>query len=209
MERLAIIGAGVMGRQALEISIVQNKYSTVGFYDDFSNEDSFENIPILGKIDQIESDYKADKFDCLIVAIGYSHLKFKEELIVRFQNIPMATIAHPSAIVEQTALVEPGCLLYANSYVGPRCTLKKGGVLNLNSTLSHDVKVSQSSFISVGVNIGGNVDIGKYCFIGIGSVIANDIHITNEVFIGAGAVVTQTINKPGTYVGVPAKFLVK
>jgi acetyltransferase-like isoleucine patch superfamily enzyme len=48
--------------------------------------------------------------------------------------------------------------------------------------------------------------IGNKVYIGSNSTIL-PVSICDDVVIGAGSVVTKNINKPGTYVGNPAKFL--
>ena len=108
MDRLAIIGAGMFGRQALEIAHLQKKYDVVGFYDDFSKDDIFEELPILGKIDDVRNDFSKGVFDVLFIAIGYNHLEFKQNLFKKFASIPFATIIHPTAIIEKSAVLEGG-----------------------------------------------------------------------------------------------------
>lgn len=46
--------------------------------------------------------------------------------------------------------------------------------------------------------------LGNMCYIGSGAVLREGITICDNVVIGAGAVVVRDIEKPGTYVGVPA-----
>ena len=43
---------------------------------------------------------------------------------------------------------------------------------------------------------------------GAGTTVSNNIDVCNDCIIGAGAVVVEDLQKPGTYVGVPAKLLV-
>lgn len=205
MKRLAFIGAGMLGKQALEIANLQKEHSFVGFYDDFCEDTTFEGLPIIGKIDEIEKDFKNGVFDELFIAIGYNHLGFKQELFKRFTSIPMATIVHPSAIVEDTAVLQGGNLLYAMAYVGPRCTMEFGSVLNIMSYLAHDIILGNCSFMSGGINVGGKTNIGERCFIGLSTAIIDEVTICNDVFLGAGTVVSKSISEPGTYVGVPAR----
>jgi sugar O-acyltransferase (sialic acid O-acetyltransferase NeuD family) len=205
MKRLIIVGAGVFGKQALEIALVQQKYSVLGFYDDFNTDNSFEEFPIFGKIDQIQEDFLNDKFDVVFYGIGYNHMSFKQSLIHKFHDIPMATIVHPSVIIENSAKIEEGVLIYPKSYIGPRVHLQKGVVVNVYSYLPHDNIVGEASFLSGGLNIGGKVNIGERSFIGIGCTTSDSLSICNDVFLGAGSLVLKSIDEPGTYVGSPVK----
>ena len=205
MSRIAFIGAGMLGKQALEISLIQGKYKPIGFYDDFSKDDTFEDLPILGKIDDILTDFQNDVFDYLFIAIGYNHLGFKQELFRKFKDIPMATIVHPTAVIEASSTLEGGNLIYAGCYIGPHCNMEKGTVLNIKSCLAHDTNIGFCTFLSVGINVGGKVNFGERCFIGIGVTLVDNINICDDVFLGAGTVVIRPITEPGTYVGSPAR----
>lgn len=205
MNRLIIVGAGVFGRQALEIALAQQKYSVIGFYDDFNSDKTFEELPIFGKIDQLQEDFLNDKFDFVFYGIGYNHLSFKQTLIHKFPAIPMATIVHPSVIIENSAKIEDGVLIYPRSYIGPRVHLHKGVVVNVYSYLPHDNVVGEASFLSGGLNIGGKVNIGERSFIGIGTTTSDSLSICDDVFVGAGSLVLKSIEEPGTFVGSPVK----
>tara|TARA_B110000879_G_scaffold142144_1_gene184976 strand:+ start:458 stop:1147 length:690 start_codon:yes stop_codon:yes gene_type:complete len=209
MEKVAFIGAGVLGKQSLQIASVQKKYEAIGFYDDYATLPTFEGLPILGEIDQIESDYKKGKFSHLFISIGYDHLKLKQELFRRFSAIPFASIIHPSVIIEDSATIDGGVLIYAGCYIGPNCHMKTGTVLNLMSYLAHDSTVGECTFVSGGINVGGKVNFGERCFVGIGTTLVDEIEICNDVFIGAGTVVVKTISESGTYIGCPARKLDK
>lgn len=205
MKRLAIIGAGVLGKQAMEIALVEKKYKIVGFYDDFLKETSFENYPILGTISSIKNDFKVKVFDFLFIAVGYNHLAFKQTLFERFNNLPFANIIHPSSVIEKSAILKGGNLIYADCYIGPHCTLEPGVVMNIKSWLAHESSVGRCTFVSAGVNVGGKTNFGERCFIGIGVTLVDNIEICNDVFIGAGTVVIRSIKEKGKYIGVPSR----
>lgn len=205
MSRVAIIGAGEFGKQVLEIAVLQNKYVPVGFFDDFYTEKSFQDLPILGKIDDVETLYRQNKFDCLFISIGYNHLRFKQELTKRFSAIPFATIIHPTVVIEQSADIAQGVLIYSLAYIGPDVKIFRGSVINVYTYLPHDNLIKECSFLSCGINMAGKVNVGERCFIGIGVTISDSINICDDVLVGAGTVVVKDINESGTYVGCPAR----
>lgn len=205
MKQVAIIGAGEFGKQVLDIALLQNKYAPVGFIDDFNERKTFQGLDILGKIDDVETLYKRNKFDCLFVAIGYKHLSLKQELLKQFAHIPFATIVHPTSVIEQSAEIAQGVLTYAFAYIGFGSKVCKGSVINVYSYLPHDNLVKECTFLSCGVNMGGKVTIGERSFIGVGSTISDNLTICDDTLIGAGTVVIKDIEESGTYVGCPAR----
>jgi acetyltransferase-like isoleucine patch superfamily enzyme len=121
------------------------------------------------------------------------------------------------------------CTINDNCFIGPFVEIQKG------VTIGEDTRVQSHSFIcelviigkscfighgvmfindlfSEGAPAAGNKDLWKETRIGDRVYIGSNatilpVTICDNVVIGAGAVVTKDINKPGVYVGNPAKFL--
>jgi sugar O-acyltransferase (sialic acid O-acetyltransferase NeuD family) len=205
MNRVVIVGANEFSKQVISIANNQKKYLIIGYYDDFSKESMYNNLPIFGTLDQLKTDYDSDNFDFIFFAIGYNRLSYKESLMNIFNGIPLATIIHPTAFVETDSIIEEGVLIYPFAYVGPRVHLKKCSVLNVYSYLPHDNIVEECTFLSGGINVGGKVNIGKRCFIGIGVTTNDTLEIGDDIFLGSNTLVTKSIYDKGTYIGSPAR----
>ena len=208
-QRLALIGAGDLGRQIAHLVSEDKTYQMVGFFDDtMHGHKTVYSLPILGTLDDIESQFKAGVFDVLLIAIGYKHLAFRENIYRRFNpDIPFGTYIHSSCIIDSSATVETGsillsgCILDMNAHVGQN-VFSYSGLL-----LSHDSSIGDHSFIAPGVKIAGHSTIGKANFIGIGSVFSDNVMTCNNCRTGAGTVVVESLNIPGNYVGVPSRIL--
>ncbi|MBU1011380.1 MAG: N-acetyltransferase [Bacteroidetes bacterium] len=122
-----------------------------------------------------------------------------------------------------------GCKISDNCFIGPFVEIQK------KVTIGSNTKVQSHSFICELVEIGNNCFIGhgvmfindsfssggpamgdvtkwKSTKVGNNVSIGSNatilpVSICDDVVIGAGAVVTKNINKPGIYVGNPARFL--
>ena len=131
-------------------------------------------------------------------------------------------IIQPSNIYE--------CEIGDNCFIGPFVEIQKNSIIGSNTKIqSHSficelVTIGNSVFIGHGVMFINdkfkngktskqddsgvsnlkNTKIGNNVLIGANSTIL-PVTICDNVVIGAGAVVTKNINKPGTYVGMPAK----
>jgi len=81
--------------------------------------------------------------------------------------------------------------------------------LNLDCTVGHDARIGDYSTVSPGVHISGNVTLASDVFVGTGAVLLERLDVCSGVVIGGGAVVRASISQPGTYVGVPAKPLLR
>ena len=59
--------------------------------------------------------------------------------------------------------------------------------------------------LQMGVNIAEDVVIGDNVYFAPGVKVTKNVHICENCIIGYNAVVTKSLNKTGTYVGIPAK----
>jgi sugar O-acyltransferase (sialic acid O-acetyltransferase NeuD family) len=205
--RLAIIGSSDLGQLIAHHAAFNCGFQVMGYYDDFNknsiNEDS---LPILGVVEQIESDYKLGKFDCLMVAIGYRYMDFRESIFERFKGkIPFARVIHPSTNMDVSTKIGEGCFILPGCVLDRNVVLHENVLLNTACVIAHDSEVKAHSFLSPAVKIAGFTVISKKCIIGINATIIDNIIISEGVQIGGGTVVVKNLEERGLYVGVPAR----
>lgn len=206
MKTLAIIGSGQLGQQIANFSISDKHYDKVVFFDDFSKERDINGFNIIGSIKDIFEEYKNNKFDYLIIGIGYNHFKLRSELYNHFsKRIPFGKIIHSSSYVDSSVSIKDGCVIYPRTVIDLNVLIKENTIVNNNCTISHDTIIGQNCFISPNAAIAGFVNIKSSCFIGINATIIDNISIISDTYIGAGTVVTKNIINSGVYVGNPMK----
>ncbi|MCH2043288.1 MAG: acetyltransferase [Saprospiraceae bacterium] len=209
MKRLAIIGSGDLGLLIAHHASQSGEFIVVGFYNDFLEKGtSVKSYSILGGIEDVQTDFEMDKFDFLMIGVGYQHFGFRKKSFERFKSkIPFANIIHSSAYID------PSCRLGEGIFILPGCVLDHGVeladnvLLNTACSIAHDSKVGAHSFLSPRVAMAGFIEIGECCNIGINSTIIDNIKIVDHVQTGGGTVVVKNLNQAGLYVGVPARFV--
>ena len=202
--RIAIIGAGDLGCQIAHIAR-QSGYNIVGFYDDFYKKSIVvNNLPLLGTVDDIVK--TREKFDSIVIGIGYKHFSVRNSLymILKEHHIPLATIIHYTAYIDNTAVIGEGTIIQAKVVIDKNCKIGNNVFVNISSTIAHDSSIGDHSFLAPCVSIAGATQIGRCSFIGINATIINRLQLPDNVVVGAGAVVVDSLKEPGTYVGVPA-----
>lgn len=207
--RIAIIGSGDLGQSIAHYGN-HNGYHIVGFYDDYQQSDSVVGLPVLGKLDDIVDDFKLKTFDALLCGIGYKHFDFREKVYTKYcinNNIPFATLIDQSCNIDSTASIGEGSVLFPGVQLDKGVTIEENVILNISVTIAHDSTVKAHSFLSPRVAMAGFSTIGKRCMIGINSTIIDNITICDDVRIGGGNLVIHDIDKPGLYVGCPARFI--
>lgn len=94
--------------------------------------------------------------------------------------------------------------------IGDRVTLRYGTVIARGCEVGDDcyfgVRVMTNNLDHNREAIGGAC-IGAGSFVGTHAVLAAGIEVAPGTVIGAGAIVTRSIERPGTYVGIPARCI--
>ena len=204
--RIAIVGAGEMGIQALHYASLSGKCEVVGFIDDTKAcRDLVGGKPVIGKIKDTEHLYAMGRFDAVFVAIGYKHPAFKQQLIRQFAlAMPLASIIAPSVYIDSTACVGINVMVYPGCIIDKNVVLGNGAVLNLGCVVSHDSTVGECCFLAPRVTVAGFSNIGERSFLGVGTIVIDNVDICRDVQTGAGATVVKDIACPGQYLGIPA-----
>lgn len=195
MKKLVIIGASGHGKVIADIA-VKSGYEEIVFLDDDNQIKECAGFPVVGKTSDANKIH-GDK----IVAIGNANIR------ERIQNglNDVVTLIHPSAVISRRTEIGEGTVIMAGAVVNSDTVIGKGCIINTGATVDHDCRIDDYVHVSVGAHVAGTCEIGKRTWIGAGATVSNNITICGDSMIGAGAVVIKDIEKPGTYIGVPAK----
>lgn len=198
--KVIIIGAGGHGKVIADI-IIKSGDIIKGFLDDrFPDKKDFIGYPILGKI----KDYRKEADAKFIIAIGNAAVR--ESIVKSSPSVEWYTAVHPTATLSDIDVqIGVGSVIMANAVINPSAHIGNHCIVNSSSVIEHDNCISDFVHISVGAKLAGTVSVGKRSWVGIGAVVSNNLSICEDCMIGAGAVVVKDIDKPGTYIGIPAK----
>ena len=196
MNRLIIIGASGHGKVLVDIA-VKIGYKEIVFLDDDKRLIECAGFPVIGKTDEAAS-LEGDK----IVAIG------NPEIRKRIQSlISTVTLIHPNSVIGSNVLIGEGSVVMAGAVINSCTTIGRGCIINTCSSVDHDCSLGDYVHVAVGAHVCGTVNIGDKTWIGAGATVSNNIEICRDCIIGAGAVVVDSIDNPGTYIGVPARMM--
>lgn len=208
MKTLAIIGAGDLGQQIAHYAITDNHYTKVIFFDDFSVGKTINGFTVLGSLEDIIDSYKKNKFQEIIIGIGYKHLDKRKELFEKFiPNIPFGKIIHSSVWIDPTSQVMQGSVIYPGCVLDAKSIISENTILNVSCTIAHDTLVGPHCFLSPRVAIAGFVKVEEKCILGINSTIIDNISICANSQLGGGTIVIKNIEQAGLYVGNPSRLI--
>ncbi len=184
------------------------EYEVSGFLNDFEKGKTINGYPVLGGTNDIDVFLKEDYFFMYgIHMIGRNILT--EQVYDKLQ-LPlerMATIVHKSAFVAKNAILEPGVLVMANSYIGPASRIGACSLIMANSLIGHNTEIGSLCHFSVGSIVSSYVQIGKVSDVTLGAKVLEKRKMGNYSVIGANGMVTKDIPDKEIHIGSPNKFL--
>lgn len=200
---VVIIGAGGHARVIADILVCQGR-RVIGVLDDASAARCGE-LPRLGEVSDAKLWLEKAEF---VVGIGSNETR--QRIVESLpQELRFATVVHPRAVLAKEVEVGVGSVLMAGVVVNPGTVIGKHCIINTLASVDHDCVLDDYVHISPGATIAGTVHVGRRTWICVGASVVNNLNICNDVIVGAGGAVIQDISIPGTYVGVPAKIIVR
>jgi sugar O-acyltransferase (sialic acid O-acetyltransferase NeuD family) len=212
-EDIAIYGAGGLGRELAlmiqQINQVREQWNIVGFFDDGikpgEKVDSWKVVGGLSEANQWSTPL------AMVVAIADPHVRMSlvEKLVSPALMFP--TLVHPSCNTGDTKrnYIGKGVILTANVVMTTNVRLDDFVIINLSTTIGHDVTIGSAASIMPGCSISGNVKIGARCLIGTGVRFLQNVSIGEGSIVGAGAVVTKNFEANSKIMGVPARRMIR
>ena len=205
--KIAYIGFGALGKQiALLLQQSTADHLEEAIFDDHSADE--KNPGAYAFSEYMDKKYEDYEF---YLCLGYMHLPFKNEIAENLKsgNRKLSSFIHSSSIINPSAAIGAGSIIYAGCNVDQFARLEEGVFLNNSVTVSHNSIIGKHSFLAPGVIISGNVNIGAQCFIGAGTVVGNGITIGDNSVIGIGSVITRDVPPGSSVIGNPMRILDK
>ena len=208
MRDLAIYGAGGFGRETAlmieQINSIGRQWNLIGFYDDkIPKNNVIDNYPILGGLQEAKS---MRSNVSLALAIADPVLRENLRKALKGSPIQYPSLVHPAALTgSATNKIGEGCIITAGCVFTTGIALEDFCIINLATTIGHDVRIGRCTTVMPGCNISGNVSIGNSSMIGTGVQILQNLTLGEACKVGAGAVVTKSFGDNVTIVGIPAK----
>jgi len=206
MKKLCVIGSSGLAKETFwllqEIGL-ENSFECFMEPDEFWQEKT-----ILGKPVRKQSEFDSTKHKA-IIGIGDSTIR---EKVVKYQ-LPSDTeypiLIHPNVRISKWVDLGKGSIICAGNII--TCDIKIGNFafINLACTIGHDCILGDYLTLNPGVNLSGICNLGNHVTVGTNAAIRQGVSICDNVIVGMGSNVVKNIKEPGTYVGSPAKLLVK
>lgn len=209
-KRLALIGTTVFSQQIKGFAELTGNFEVVCYYNDlveYGTPIGDDGLICRGAVANCLVDYQNDVFDEAFICVGYTRFDLRESFYNLLKGkVPLATIIHPEAIVDKTAVIGEGVYVGWRTLIDCHSVIEDNVVL-LNDFISHNNIIRKHTYVAGGSRTTGFVEIGQRCFIGSSCLFADHLTVCDDVWLSIGSIVTTNIKKPGKYVSAAIKLV--
>lgn len=166
MKKLLILGAGGYGKTVADAAQQLGCYNKIAFLDDGKSGAS-----ILGKCEEYV--IFADETTEVYPAFGDNTARMEWIKLLTEQDIPVATLVHPTAYVSPTATLAPGVMVLPHAVVNTGVTVETGCIVNIGALIDHDTVLEEGVHLAPGAIVKAENRIPSGSKINSGMVVEN------------------------------------
>ncbi len=172
----------------------------------------FKGVPILQGYDGFKKWIEGEKSRNEIgfcVAIGNPNGRARLRLheLLEKEGLVSVSVAHPSAVVAENAVIGPGAQILAGVVIQPEAVLGRECIINTCASIDHECILEDGVEIAPGAVLAGLVHVETGAWVASGAVVLPRLRIGADSIVGAGAVVTKDVPPRTVVVGIPARSL--
>lgn len=194
---------GASGHAKVILEIFESLgHSEFTFIDDFSNNTSLLNFPIIKAAAVPNQSANPNK---LLISIGNNSIR--KTIAEQYDIKTFISAVHPTSSVSKRSIIGSGTVVMSNVSINASSEIGNHCIINTNASIDHDCKIEDYVHLSPNVALAGNVIVGEGTHIGIGASVIQGIKIGKWATIGAGAVIINDIPDYAVVVGNPGKII--
>ncbi|MDU7199167.1 acetyltransferase [Phytobacter diazotrophicus] len=205
--KLAIYGAGGLGREVLELAMqinkLQSRWSSLCFIDDINANRQLKSHDVLSLALISPQEYE------VVVAVGEPSLRKYLAEKAKDAGFNLATLIHPDAYISSDTTIGMGSVICYGAFISCDTVIGDNVHLQPNASLGHDCCIGNHCVISSYANLAGHCIVGDLTFIGMNAVVRETSTIGAETIISMGSAVFNDIASGVIAMGNPARAIRK
>ena len=205
--RVAVAGAGGMGREALAwLRDARPDVNPVAFFVADAKERPAGADVALAIVDSVDELVRLGVAGAVLgIGAGPRRRVVAEQLAAK--GIALLPVLHPTAYCGPGVVLEDGAVVAPGAVLTRDVTLGVGAIVNFRAAAGHDCTFGDFSFVGPGAVLAGDVHIGALAMVGAGAVVLPRRSVGDGATVGAGAVVTRDVLSGAVVVGNPGRPL--
>lgn len=199
-QAVIIYGGGGHGKSLIDLVRSLGTYKLVGVVDDgLPRGQVIMGVPVLGGAEVLPG-LQAQGVCLAVNAVGgIGDISVRVRVFRKLAQAGFAcpTVAHPSAVIEPSAVLSAGVQVFPHAYVGSDARLGYGAIVNTGAIVSHDCNLGDYANISPGALLAGGVQVGSGALIGMGVTVNLGVRVGVGARLGNGATVKTDVPDKG------------
>ena len=194
--KLIVYGGGGLSKMIIESIRVLGTYQIAGVIDDnLKKGEDIIGSPVLGGKEILPKlfDQGIRMAVNSVGGIGNYQARWDVFNLLAAEGFVCPVIAHPTAHIDPSAVVEAGVLVLAQSYISGNARVGAGSLINNSVVVSHDCVLGKCVNLSPGAMIAGDAAIGDFTQIGMNATVNIGVRIGSECRIANGATVKGNV----------------
>jgi sugar O-acyltransferase (sialic acid O-acetyltransferase NeuD family) len=189
---ILIYGGGGHGKIVIDLLRALAVYRLAGILDDGRQPgENILGVPVLGGAELLPRLFTEGLRLAVNAIGGISSVAVRIKIFHRLAEAGFTcpAIVHPTALVERSAVLEPGAQVLAHAYLGSEAHAGYGTIVSTGAIVSHDCRLGNYVNVSPGAILAGDVQVGDGALIGMGVTVNLGVKIGAGARIGNGATV--------------------
>lgn len=197
---LLILGFGGHARSVGDVALAAGFQSLL-----FIDENARPGEHFLGHPVQREFSGELPEGWSCFAAAGDNRRRAAQIASIKSAGWPLVALIAPTATIGAGSKVARGCFVAHHAHVGPMASIGTGAIVNTGAIVEHDCVIGEYAHVSVNAVVAGRSRLGHHVFLGTGATVIDGVSVADDITVGAGGVVDASLERPGTYVGVPVR----
>ncbi|HEX6583964.1 MAG TPA: biotin/lipoyl-containing protein [Thermoleophilaceae bacterium] len=204
--RAVIYGAGLGGKQVLEVLRSSRRFLPIAFVDD---DDSLHGTCLGGLPVLSEREGVTERRPDAVLLSFHSEVRRRIYLRLAGEGVPMPPLVDARAMVGSglKAMLGDGVLVEAGAVLGPDVTVGDGAIVDIGAVIAHDCAIGAHCHVSPGASVSGAVDLGDNVLIGVGASVNSTVRIGSGTIVAPGSAVMNDLPADVIAAGVPARVI--
>lgn len=164
----------------------------IGVYDtDYSSQDTLHGLAVLKELPTLECEYfVATTWTPFEGPVFERNRDKRSQLLSLMQTnqLPGATLVHPTTVVSPGALVGKNVSIGAQSYISHGVRIESNVLIREQVFIGHDVTIGKNAVIQIKSTITGNTDVESGAYVGVGSTVVNRMPL-DRITIGENSLI--------------------
>lgn len=205
--KLAIYGAGGLGKEIYSLAILNYQYEEIIFIDDTKDNHSKINNTYSIKYEFFKNEFNNDKTFEIVIGVGEPY--YREQIYNRIveDKYKIGKLISKKTVLYDESKIGIGTIIFEFVSIHNNVNIGVNNVIYPNCFVAHDCNIGDHNLIAASSSIGGGSILGSRNFLGSNTAIKQRCSLGDDNIVGMGANIIHNILNNKVIVGNPGNVI--